>query len=469
MSPVQIPSRALLAALRRGSTSTPSFNPLTDIPDLYSYYDVAMTSGYSTSGGGIITVNDMTGNGRNLVANQTSNIAVGTGINGLNSLLFTPANIGGGPYVSGADGVPSGGDYTYFAVIQMSEWSAGNIMHNGAAGRDVGLNYNPTFGVGSNIGGVNGDGDYTSQPYVNKMVMTRYPMIVSVRHKVSTQRLEFRLNGVVTGYNPYVGSAFTGTDLRVGAWGNDIFNGKISAFGFCSSSLSDADLEDVEGYLAARYNIYPILLALGGDSRLGGQGGYSDISGGTDWYLGAGNYNTSWQNPAFRLGNYCYQNAPSTNVMVMWYPFFGKNNTTIDSYLTTTLDATSFGNLVTQAHFIGYGGVNDSGTASQIRDGAYTIVANRKATGKYTYVGHATIPVAQSTVVTTKLLAANALITDLSNADFIVPAGETAHLSADGDYNDTAYYNGDKLHLVNAGSSLMGLASYNAIHTKGII
>jgi lysophospholipase L1-like esterase len=160
-----------------------------------------------------------------------------------------------------------------------------------------------------------------------------------------------------------------------------------------------------------------------------------------------------------------------TNVYVHNDGVAGSQLDAMDTRAATGIDILPYTGVPTT--LVIWGGTNDIAVGGQSASNTYnrlrTFIQNRKATGLYRKIVVVTAIPRADTSTTTNMFAYNTLIRNnwttlqADGADALVDLNTLAEFNADGDYNNTTYYNADKVHLTSTGYGVVATAIKAAI------
>lgn len=444
------------------TTSTP-FNPLTDITGWQGYYDMVDGSGVSYSvSGGIFTWIDKSGNSNNLVAPSSGQSPVynASGINSKPTVHFTTNNFYTETKLTKATGFPTG-SYTAVFVIKSDPWptmsllsGTGRFIATGHTARGLQVQQASAVSIGST------NGSNFNNASINKWITTPCTQIVTVTWDTVSKTLKMFINGQPAGVKTSAPD-HAGAQITVGWQFYDQFKGHMAFFGLTDTVISDSQLTSLHTYLKAQYIptiIRPVYAC--GDSLTAGQAATTDAP----FFSGNPGFSSETNGPIHWMSRYLATAAPTANVMFAMYGMSGNWTQTIDTNCGLYIDNLTEGPITASPYLLSWTGANYiDATSLATYNVIKTHIANRKATGKYSKIIVAT-PIPRTSIAqTTHLLGVATLMRAGMSSDFLAVGCDAlcdlanrAEFNADGDYNDTTYYNGDKLHLQTAGYDKVG-------------
>ena len=426
------------------------YNPLTDVPD-WTFYIDTQNNNYTTVSGNVDTVTSEAAGA--LVATQSGGRPAvnNAGINGKRTFTFS------GQSLQRATGWPTNSDFTLVVVHKPTNTIPGAASAF-AGSTDNSLFNGNFFGWGNGhyyntyIGGQNttlSTGPNSSR-FINR---ANKPRIDIYTYRASDKKHDLYVNGchVKTGYGD-PSTIQTNASISIGqAYGWASYSGEIGHFALNSRLLTPTEITNHVNYLLTRWS-FPTekMLIFDGDSLSIGA-----ITDGVTGDLG-----TTEQRLMDLLAD------PTAYFIV---------NTAIGSTMLQDFDtraalADGMDQMATPAncnarYLVVWGGTNDVGNTGGDYTTTYnrlrTYLQNRTAAKSYNKVGVLTSIPRENTTFNTALFNYNNLIrtnwTTLQSdgATQLIDVNTISQFDADGDYNNTTYYNGDKIHLTDAGRLLI--------------
>lgn len=409
-----------------------SFNLKTAGTLLY-WLDASDTDFFTLSGSEVTQVFDKSGNNFNSTDDASRRpIFDSVGLNGLPTFTFAS-----GDRINITGITASARNYTAFAVLSPTSVGTSQFVFDSLTGRLVLAHTTST--AGGRLGYY--DGSYKDIDLARKGNQI-------IRWDLNSTGATVYRNGFYANAGAYTQTAI-GSTTSVGAAYNgagNYFIGSISELLIYSGTVSASNCKKIEQYLANKWRLPCLsssnysLICLGDSLTLGNY-----VSGGVD--VGTESY------PGQLQALY------SAETLVINAGVSSDQLTNMDTRAASTIDTYDYSGTI--PILIVWGGTNDlvagGQTAAQTYARLRTLIQNRTATGKYSKILISlAIPRADS-ATTTKMFDYNDQIRD--NFATLQSDGALAYIdvetlsqfNADGDYNDTTYYNADKVHLTTAG------------------
>lgn len=265
-----------------------------------------------------------------------------------------------------------------------------------------------------------------------------------VTMKYDGTNINYFVNGAQARYQAAALATTAGTNLNIGGHdGSYYLKGYLAEVTIWPSNVSLTDQYHVESVKSSYYGILPRYYFMDGDSLTYGQG--------------ASNFGMSWPSQFRDLFSASAQ-ITTVNLGVPAATILARDTAAAATYGIDLMKPATTG----QRTLIIWAGTNDIAGAVTPAN-TYTRLVNyvtaRKATGLWNRIAVVTAIPRADTSTTTNLFSLNTLIRAGMSGGSLASAGAT-HLidlntdpayDADGDYNDTTYYDPDKIHQKDAG------------------